>query len=783
MIHILTRNRAVRDSEGRVAKVVGVNQDITERKKTEEQLMVANFAIQSSISAIGLADMSGKVIFVNDSYLSLWGYDRAEEVLGKPISEFAKTGERADGVQAFRSARGHLGEGVAVRKDGTTFDVQLAINPVRSPDGKLICMMASFVDISNRKIAEARLKESEERYRFLFDSINDAIFVHALTEEGMPGPFIEVNSAACALFGYAREEFAHMTPADICAPEIRESIPLMMKRLQRSKQAVWEGVHVSKEGRRIPVEVSQRVFDFRGRSTVLSAVRDITERKSGRRGPTGNRRAPTRAATVARTGNWELDLSTQVITGSPGASRIYGLPGREWPLSVVRQSPLPEYREMLEKALRALIEENAPYDVEFKARRVDDGNLVDVHSVAEYDHERKTVFGVIQDVTEKKKLEEQLRQAQKMEAVGTLAGGVAHDFNNILSVILGFANLIQMSLGPDDRLTPYVDQIVASSNKAADLTQSLLAFSRKQRITLEPHKIDEVLTSTAKLLKRLLPEDIELRLDLSATDSVVRLDLNQIDQVLMNLATNARDAMPRGGYLSIATKLVTLDEEFRRSHGFGKSGRYALLSVSDTGIGMDEKTKERIFDPFFTTKDVNKGTGLGLASVYGIVTQHEGYIAVSSKLLEGTTFDIYFPIAEAFDRQEAVRTEEVKGGTETILIVEDDPDVRKMMKHILEGSGYATLEAVDGEDGVRMHERHEKEIDLVILDVVMPGKNGKEVMEEITRANSRVKVIFVSGYTGDIVLDKGVQSDSVDFLPKPLSITGLLSKVRDVLDR
>ncbi|MGD0657990.1 MAG: response regulator, partial [Syntrophorhabdales bacterium] len=389
----------------------------------------------------------------------------------------------------------------------------------------------------------------------------------------------------------------------------------------------------------------------------------------------------------------------------------------------------------------------------------------------------------VQDITDKRMLEEQLRQAQKMEAIGTLAGGVAHDFNNLLTVIMGFSNLIQMKIGPDDHLRPYVDQIVASANKAADLTQSLLAFSRKQRINPEPHKMNDVVRSTAKLLKRLLPEDIELKVELCGADPVARLDLTQIDQVLMNLATNARDAMPKGGLILIKTGEATLDEAFRKAHGFGKPGKYVLLSVSDSGVGMDPQTMARIFEPFFTTKEVGKGTGLGLASVYGIVKQHEGFITVESDLRKGTIFDIYLPLVEHGASQADAPSDTIRKGTETLLIVEDDLDVRKMMTKILQSHGYATMEAADGYEAVRVYREHKRAIDLVILDVVMPGKNGKEVFDEIVALDPRVKAIFVSGYTGDVVIDKGIQSEKVDFLEKPLSLARLQAKVREVLDR
>jgi PAS domain S-box-containing protein len=400
------------------------------------------------------------------------------------------------------------------------------------------------------------------------------------------------------------------------------------------------------------------------------------------------------------------------------------------------------------------------------------------------------LFTTVEDITqrrqaeeEKTRLEEQLRQAQKMEAVGTLAGGVAHDFNNLLTVIMGFSNLIQMSITKDDRLSPYVEQIVISSQKAADLTQSLLAFSRKQRISPEPHNVNDVITSSAKLLRRLLPEDIELRLHLTDDKAAARLDITQIDQVLMNFAVNGRDAMPRGGLLTISTNIAMLDEEFERLHGFGKPGMYVKLSVSDTGIGMDEKIITHIFEPFFTTKEVGKGTGLGLASVYGIIKQHDGFITVSSTLRKGTTFDVYLPALDAPDQPRAEQTSRTKGGTETVLIVDDDPGVRNMLARTLESKGYSIIEATNGKDAVEVHSKHKDQIDLVILDVVMPGQNGKEAFDEIVLTDPRVKAIFMSGYTGDIVIDKGIESENIDFLQKPLSVSKLLSKVREVLDR
>jgi two-component system cell cycle sensor histidine kinase/response regulator CckA len=360
---------------------------------------------------------------------------------------------------------------------------------------------------------------------------------------------------------------------------------------------------------------------------------------------------------------------------------------------------------------------------------------------------------------------------------------VAHDFNNLLTVIMGFSTLIQAEIGNRDHLRPYIDQVLASSEKAAELTQRLLAFSRNQRINLSPHNLNDIVRSTAKLLKRLLTEDIALKVELQAANAVVEADPGQIDQVLMNLATNARDAMPRGGSLTIRTEEAALDAEFCDLHEIRKTGKYILLCVSDSGIGMDDKTVGRIFDPFFTTKELGRGTGLGLASVYGIITQHKGYITVSSEPGRGTTFFIYLPLLDAAAQKAAAAVPEIKRGTETVLVAEDEATVRRMLTLILEGHGYTVLQAVDGQDAVGLYRENRERIDLVVLDVVMPVKNGKEALDEITRINPKVRAIFVSGYTGEVMIDKGVHKESVDFLQKPVSVPSLLNKVREVLDR
>jgi CheY-like chemotaxis protein len=346
----------------------------------------------------------------------------------------------------------------------------------------------------------------------------------------------------------------------------------------------------------------------------------------------------------------------------------------------------------------------------------------------------------------------------------------------------GYGTLLQMEVDAASPLRMYVDEILSASQKAAGLTRSLLAFSRRQPITLRPMELNDVVKGTEKLLKRLLTEDIVLQTALSPDALIVMADATQIDQILFNLATNARDAMPRGGKLSIETKLVELERDLPRVPEFIKSGGYALLSVSDTGTGMDETTKEHIFDPFFTTKEVGKGTGLGLSTVYGLVKQHNGYITVISGTGEGTTFQIYLPIVRAAAVEEKPFLSHVRGGKETIVIAEDNESVRLLIKDVLARYGYTPIEAVDGEDAISKYTLHPN-IDLLIIDSVMPKKNGREVYDEIRKMNPGIKVLFTSGYTRDVVLDKGIEERQLDFLAKPIMPDDLLRKTREILDR
>jgi PAS domain S-box-containing protein len=390
------------------------------------------------------------------------------------------------------------------------------------------------------------------------------------------------------------------------------------------------------------------------------------------------------------------------------------------------------------------------------------------------------------DITEHRKLEDQYRQAQKMEAVGQLAGGVAHDFNNIISAIIGYGHLSLMQLSENDPVKHYIDQILQSSERATTLTQSLLAFSRKQVVKKEPLKLNSVIGNFEKFMARLLREDIELKTRYSGEEPTILADRGQIEQVIMNLVTNARDAMPAKGTLTIETGRMVQDESFVSAHGYGLIGEYAMITVSDTGGGMDAATKRRIFEPFFTTKGVGKGTGLGMAMVYGIVKSHDGFINVYSEPGKGTVFHIYLPLV----RTSAPAAEPIKqepaplsGGSETILLAEDDAVLRKMTDTILKHMGYTVITAENGREAVEKFIENSESIRLVILDGIMPTMNGKEAYQAISALVPGVRCIFMSGYAEDVFTKDGVLQEDVEYLSKPVMPSVLLGKVREVLDQ
>lgn len=486
------------------------------------------------------------------------------------------------------------------------------------------------------------------------------------------------------------------------------------------------------------------------------------------------------------TGNASLiiDEDTTIITANKAAEELFGISKEE----LEGKKSWTEFvsREDLERMKKYHYDRRIdPSSVtkQYEATFIDRyGNKKNVLVVANIIPGTVKSIATIIDITERKRLEEQLLQSQKMEAIGTLAGGVAHNFNNLLTVILGYGELIKYKVKNDDVLNRYLDSIISSAEKGKRLTQGLLAFSRKQMSNPKPIDLNEVISDSEKILKRLIGEDIILEARLAETDIIVLADHGQIEQILINLVTNARDAMPRGGFINIETSLFYMDEDFIAGHGYGKKGYYGVITVSDTGSGIEEKYMERIFEPFFTTKEVGKGTGLGLSIVYGAVKQNKGYLDVKSEVNKGTTFRIYLPLIESAPIPQKKQTAEVPCGEgETILVAEDDESLRLLIKTILEQNNYKVLTATDGEDALKIFYEKNKEINLVMLDVIMPRMNGKEAYDRIKEVSPDTPALFISGYTAEFIRSKDIGIKEVELIQKPVLPQELLKKVRSIL--
>ena len=521
-----------------------------------------------------------------------------------------------------------------------------------------------------------------------------------------------------------------------------------------------------------------------------SLLQEVQERKRAEETLSEVTRRLQLATASAHLGIWDWDIGNNRLLWDEKMYQLYGV-APETPLAGIEawQERLhPDDRQMVAAAIEAALRGEGEYSIEHRivcpgatVRHIKANGLV----IRDESGKAVRMIGLNQDISGEKTLEEQLRQSQKMEAIGQLAGGIAHDFNNILTAIFGFASLVQMKIPEGDPMRSNIDQVLAAAERAAGLTQSLLTFSRKQVLNLRPVSLNEVINRVDKFVGRIIGEDIKLQLVFKEDNITVNADSGQIEQVLLNLATNARDAMPQGGVFSIVTETVDIDQEYIDFYGYGTPGIYARIVVSDSGTGMDQETKNRIFDPFFTTKEVGKGTGLGLSIVYGIVKQHRGFINVYSEPGRGTTFSIYLPLikGEQLVRAEQAEARYPTGGSETILLAEDDTVVRDLSRTVLAEFGYTVIEATNGEEAVRKFLENRDKVQLLLFDIVMPRKNGKEAYDEIRRAGGEVKVIFLSGYPAEVISNTGLLEEGYSLIMKPVHPQDLLRRIREELDR
>ena len=569
------------------------------------------------------------------------------------------------------------------------------------------------------------------------------------------------------------------------------------------KRAINEGPQVFEWRARRPdgelfwVEVALRSTIIGGKQCVVAVVRDISERKQAGEELRKHETLLKQSQEIAHVGSWEFDLAENHLVWSDEVYRIFGLTPQEFEATYegFMEAVHPDDRGDVEEAYNRSVQSGGDrYGIDHRILQKDTGRIRYVREECRNirDASGKVVrsVGMVQDMTDRKlagekreELEDQLRQSQKMEAVGQLAGGIAHDFNNLLQAILGYGEMAGAQIEAGTPVSEYLGEMLKAGRRATTLVSQLLAFSRRQVLQMENLDLNEVIADLMKMIRRVIGEHIALDVRPGRDVGAVRADRGQLAQILTNLCVNARDAMPEGGVITIETENVRIDQEYCESHAWASPGRYTLLSVTDSGCGMDEETLARSFEPFFTTKEQGKGTGLGLSTVYGLVKQHDGQIDVYSEVGRGTRFKIYLPMVDSPAAAPDEKTEgSVLGGSETILLAEDDEMVLKLSDAILTRAGYTVLPAVDGKDAIAVFEAHGAAIDLAILDVVMPKLGGRAVFERIHAERPELRILFASGYSINAIHTNFILDEGLTLIQKPYQRADLLRKVRQTLD-
>jgi two-component system cell cycle sensor histidine kinase/response regulator CckA len=735
--------------------------------------------IRDSIDGILVVDSQGVVLFINpaaERILRRSSDEMLGETLGVPTLDGGST-------EMDILLPGGDSVPVEVRSNKSLWEGQAAI-------------YVALRDLTERRNAEAALRESEVKYRNLFETMAQGVVYF-----DADGKFAAANPAARRMLGLPPDQFIGTDAGDLNWRLVQEDGSDFPVENLPSRIAFRTGRKVSNvvigftsagdhTCRWIRVNATPQFKPGEEKPfQVYATLEDITESKKA------FDQTQRLAAIVRSTGNAIIGktLDGTITTWNPAAEWMYGYGAEEAIGKNIAMLVPDEAKADLERTLESIRRGDtvAPYET---VRLRKDGTLIDVSLTASPIHdEAGHVVGasaISQDISqlkravaERRSMEEQFHQSQKLESIGRLAGGVAHDFNNMLNVILGYGELMLTKLQEPDPLLEYVREMVAAGKRAATVTRQLLAFSRKQ--TLQPRVLDlnDIIRNLEKMLGRLIGEDIQLTTNLNEDLDRVEVDPGQIEQVIMNIAVNARDAMPQGGMLTIETRNVVLDDQYAQDHTEVEPGDYVVLAMTDNGSGMDEATRKRLFEPFFTTKEIGKGTGLGLATVYGIITQSKGYIWVYSEPGEGTAFKIYFPCTTNLENITNVtaEVEEIRGNGQTILVVEDEASLRKLCAAVLKKAGYDVFAAANGGEALLLIEEKKVRPDLIISDVVMPGMSGKVLVDRLRKTLPRIRVLFMSGYTDDAIVQYDVQGSGMPFMEKPFNTTTLVNKVGALL--
>ena len=780
---------AVVDSKTRSPVLLSKAQDAL--RESEERY---RRIVETTDEGIWTIDTEGTITFVNGRLSEMLGY-AAGELVGKQSSHLeheAAQENTAARVERSRQGSSEEAELAFVRKDGSEVWTLLKTSPIRNTDGTYVGTLAMITDRTHHKQAEkARhlaveaVRASEAEFRLLTEAMPQIVWI--TRPDGANTYF---NQRWMDYTGLTLEESSGDGWTKPFHPDDK---PLAWQAWQN---ATATGGTYSIECRLRGADATYRWWLIRGvpvkdaSGNILKwfgTCTDIDALKQGEARLRESEGLLRIAGRAARLGGWSVSLHDLHVIWSDEVCAIHEVPSGTAPsLAQAIEAYAPEFRGTVREKFEACVRDGTPYDLELQIVTATN-RRVWVRTIGSAERSSSgaitSLRGAFQDIDDRRKLQDQFRQAQKMEAVGRLAAGVAHDFNNLLSVVLGFSELAIDGLKPGDPLRADIEEIRKAGNRATALTRQLLAFSRQQ--VLEPRvvNLNDIVEAMKPMLNRLLGEAIDLTVLSPGPAGRVLVDPSQVEQVVMNFAVNARDAMPTGGVLTIETSNVTLDEAYVGRPAEVPPGRFVMLAVTDSGLGMTEATRARLFEPFFTTKEKGKGTGLGLATVFGIVQQSGGYVSVSSELGHGTTFKVYLPrtdrVAETSFSNPPAAT---MNGSETILLVEDEEQVRIVACAILRRHGYNVLETSNGGEAYLVSIDFPNAIDLLLTDVVMPRMSGRRLAEQLAPQRPKMRVLFASGYTDDAIIHHGVLEAGVAFLQKPFTPQALLRKVRDVLD-
>ncbi|MDB9823356.1 PAS domain S-box protein, partial [Deltaproteobacteria bacterium] len=799
-----------KDHDG-ISFLEGFISDITERKRAEEEQEKLQAQLSNALEIAYLGhweyDVTKDLFTFNDHFYKVFR-TTAEEVGGYTISsaEYARLFVHPDdthlvaeeirkAIEATDPSFKRQLEHRMIYADGTVGYISVQFFIIKDAQGKTVKTYGVNQDITERKKAEEDLRESEKRFRTLFMSMNEGFYLSEIIYDDNGNPcdyrYLEVNPKFEQIIGLSRDE--------IIGKRYKELVPV--------DTTQWLNIYCKVALTGIPQRYYFYSPEYRihfetyaykpAKNQVTVFVIDITERKQAEEKLKDSEEKYRALYEEAPDGYIALDKDGRIINVNKKILEMFGYKQEEmlgkflWNFVIEKE----ESRKTIKAKLsgHAINARNLERSYLCKDETVMPV-LIDDIVIRTAEGEVEGLRAIIRDKTdlkkaeeEKEKLNQQLRQAQKMEAIGTLAGGVAHDFNNILTSIIGNADIALMTIDKDESLRKEIEEIKMAGEKAASLTRQLLAFSRKQIVQPKILDLNLLLASIEKMLIRLIGENVEIIMITEADLWQIEIDPGQMEQLIMNLVINAKDAMPNGGKITIQTANKDLDTNYFVEHGIAEEqpGSYVMVSVSDAGSGMDKETQEHIFEPFYTTKELGKGTGLGLSTVYGIIKQNRGFIWVYSELGQGSIFKIFLPrLKEGIKTEEKEQTpEENLSGSETVLIVEDDSALLNFAQKALHHYGYKVLTAKNGEDALRLNKKHEGPIDLLLTDVIMSKMSGKETAERLQPLYPRMKIIYMSGYTDNSIVHLGVLARGVNFLEKPFSAESLARKVREVLDK